>query len=69
MDKQITNLNSTYTTWIVYLIAEICESEKLIPHEIAINEEEVKEYYNNGLTPSMVFNHIWQQDAGNFYAM
>ena len=38
----------------------------LTADEIAINDDEIKGYYNKGKTPSEVYFDIWQQDAGNF---
>jgi len=61
--------NSTYTQWLITLIAIICEFSKLQPSEIAITEDEVKGYYINGKDPYYVYHTIWMEDAGNFFAI
>jgi len=45
----------------------VMDKANLTPDEIAINDDEIKEYYNKGKTPSEVYFDIWQQDAGNFW--
>ena len=69
MEKGTTCNNSPYTMWLIELLEIICTESNLTLSEIALTDAEVRGYYDNGNTPTMVFFHIWQGDAGNYYAI
>lgn len=69
MNYECTNDTHTYTQWLITLVTIIFECANIEPCDLAINEEEVKCYYNDGISPYKVYNKIWMEDAGHFYAI
>ena len=63
-DKLILNFNKWKEE--LYNLVMVMDKADLTADEIAINDDEIKGYYNKGKTPSEVYFDIWQQDAGNF---
>lgn len=64
------NMNSMdYGSWKKELINIIKKDANLDDNEIAVNEEEIKKYYNEGKSPKEVYYNIWQRDAGNFWGI
>ena len=60
-------LNGDFNKWKTELYDLVMDKADLTANEIAINDDEIEEYYNEGKTPSEVYFDIWQQDAGNFW--
>ena len=58
-----------YGSWKKELINIIKKDANLDDNEIAVNEEEIKKYYNEGKSPKEVYYNIWQRDAGNFWGI
>ena len=56
-----------FKQWKQALYNIVMEKADLEASEIAIDDEEIKQYYQQGKTPEEVYFNIWQQDAGNFY--
>lgn len=56
-----------FEQWKQALYNIVMEKADLEANEIAIDDEEIKQYYQQGKTPEEVYFDIWQQDAGNFY--
>lgn len=59
----------TYTSWLLILITLIGDVTEFEPSQLALTERELKAYYEMGLSPYNVFFDVWEQDAGNYYAM
>lgn len=60
---------SGYKGWKEDLYKVIQKEANLTRKEIAVNDEELKEYYEKGYSPSHVYHEIWRGDAGNFWAL
>ena len=56
-----------FKQWKQALYNIVMEKAVLEASESAIDDEEIKQYYQQGKTPEEVYFNIWQQDAGNFY--
>ena len=60
----------TYTDFIVNLINIILSDNKdMTAHDIALTESDCKEAFEKGISADHLYYEIWQQDAGNYYAM
>lgn len=59
--------DSDYKRWRHQLVRIICKDSECQPSEVAMNEEEIREYYVAGISPKNVYEEQWQKDAGNFY--
>ena len=58
-----------FEQWKQALYKIVMEKAKLEADEIAIDDAEIKQYYQKGKTPEEVYFDIWQQDAGNFFSI
>jgi len=56
-----------FDNWKKELYKLVMDKANLTTDEIAIDNNEIEKYYNEGKTPSEVYFDIWQQDAGNFF--
>ena len=61
--------NNNFEQWKEELYNLVMKEADMERYELAINEKEIQEYYNEGKTPSEVYFDIWQQDAGNFWGI
>lgn len=69
MTYDITKETSSYTRWLLALIALICEQTGFDPKQLALTDSELAHYFENGKSPNNVFYDIWLQDAGNYFGM
>lgn len=60
-------LDGGFNKWREDLYNLIMKKARLKRHELAIDDEEIKKYYDEKLTPEEVYNNKWLEDAGNFY--
>jgi hypothetical protein len=58
-----------YTHWIIELCQLICKDANLTIHEIALDESETKECYEQGLSPEHTYFVRWEKDAGHYYKL
>ena len=56
-----------FEQWKQALYNIVMKNANLEADEIAIDDEEIKKYYQKGKTPKEVYFDIWLQDAGNFF--
>lgn len=60
------NVEMSFPKWKEALVSLIMNKANLEKEEIAINNQEIKKYFDEGKTPKQVYFDIWLQDAGNF---
>jgi hypothetical protein len=63
------NENEEFNSWKEKLYGIVMNDANLDREDIAIDELEIKKYWEEGKTPEEVYYDVWLQDAGNFRAI